>query len=92
MAYPFLKSVRAAGGYKLLIEYQNGERRWYDASCLPWRSSFYAELGNPEYFMRVSVDEAEFSVSWPNGQDIAPEELYEGSLPIMETIEEKIAV
>lgn len=34
-------------------------------------------LGDPKYFARVQVDPEARTVTWPNGEDLAPEPLYE---------------
>ena len=44
----------------------------------------YEELKNPEYFELVRVAENHNTIEWPNGQDIAPEDLENFSIPLME--------
>lgn len=75
-----LIKARAISDTVLEIVYQDGSRRLFDIT--PYiRGDWMGELGNPEYFRQVSI-EPEFgdTVVWPNGQDIAPHELYELSI------------
>ena len=42
----------------------------------------YQELQDPSYFKLVRVAENHNTIEWPNGQDIAPEDLEKFSVPI----------
>ena len=44
------------------------------------RNEWYGELGEPDYFRQVKTDG--FTVVWPHGQDICPDELYDLSTEI----------
>ena len=64
--------VKPLDNYQLYVEVRNGQKGVFDMS--PYlEKGMFRELKNPEYFNRVSVLLG--AVSWPNGQDIAPETL-----------------
>ena len=71
-----LLSVTPQPGMKLLLRYASGENRLFDASPYA-RGSWYGELRDPDYFDRVTVLPDGSGIEWPEGQDIAPHELYE---------------
>lgn len=62
----------------LSIRFSNDEIRYFDVAPYitgPW----YGELESADYFNQVAP--AGRTVVWPNGQDIAPHELYDLSIP-----------
>lgn len=64
--------VKPLDNYQLYVEVRNGQKGVFDMN--PYlEKGMFRELKNPEYFNRVSVLLG--AVSWPNGQDIAPETL-----------------
>lgn len=68
--------VKANDDYTLNVEFDNGEKKRFDVR--PYiRGEWYGQLDNMEYFKQVRVDG--FTVIWPDGQDICPDELYEMS-------------
>lgn len=74
---PELLQVIAMTDYKLILFYENNEKKLFDVS--PYISgSWYGELQNIDYFQNVKI--ANHSVEWENGQDIAPHELYQNSI------------
>lgn len=77
MLRPITVEVTPLNNYNLLIKFDNGERKLFDVK--PYISgSWYGELRNQSYFKAVSVDG--FTVVWPNGQDICPDDLYYSSV------------
>ncbi len=76
MLQPKLISVQAVNDFKLVLEYENNEKRLFDVT--PYiNGSWYAELNDLDYFKSVSVLPDGSGITWKNGQDIAPHELYE---------------
>lgn len=68
--------VKANDDYTLNVEFDNGEKKRFDVR--PYiRGEWYGRLDKMEYFKQVRVDG--FTVIWPDGQDICPDELYEMS-------------
>jgi len=76
---PGVKSVTPQDGYRLMLVFENGERRIFNASPLLSKGIF-RELSDETRFrdVRVSFD----TVEWGNGADICPEELYSESTPV----------
>ena len=72
----FLEVIKAEyiDGFRLLLLFNNGERRIVDLSN-SLNGSVYTPLKDIEYFKRFSI---KFNtVEWENGADFAPEYLYE---------------
>lgn len=75
MLTPKLKDVTCEKPYFLLLNYESGERFLFDVE--PYMSgNWYNQLRSWEYFTQVKITEDGYGVEWPNGQDIAPHELY----------------
>lgn len=69
--YPI--AVKALKEYKLLITFDNKEKRIFDVA--PYLSdSFYAPLKSPPIFNSVKI--SPISLEWAGGIDICPDELY----------------
>ncbi|MBQ9553047.1 MAG: DUF2442 domain-containing protein [Clostridia bacterium] len=70
--------VTALSDHNLLIVFSNGERRLFDVK--PYiNGSWYGKLADDCFFRTVRI--AGNTVEWADGQDIAPHELYELSIP-----------
>jgi len=71
--------ARAADNFRLLLTFENGEKRQFDFSPYLSRKPF-APLQEPEVFRQVAVKYG--TVTWLGGAiDFDPETLYEGSIP-----------
>lgn len=65
--------------YKLLVTFDNRERRIFDVA--PYiKGSWFGQLRNRDIFDKVHV--GGLSIEWPDGQDICPDRLYEDSVPL----------
>ena len=72
-------SVVAKPDYTLLLEFENGEQRIFDMSPLMDEKPFIRLKGSP-LFTLAFVDYG--TVVWPGNIDIAPETLYDRSIPL----------
>ena len=78
MLQPRVKAVRPLPDYKLLLYFETGERKIFDV--IPYiRGDWYGKLRDIHLFHTVRV--AGHTIAWADGQDIAPHELYENSIP-----------
>ena len=76
MLRPTAVSVEPLPGYRLLVEFDNGERGTFDVA--PYiKGSWFGELRDQAVFDSVFVNG--MTVEWAGGQDICPDELYYGS-------------
>lgn len=66
--------VQAVSNHCIYVEIKNGKKGFFDVTPY-WNKGALTELQNPHYFKQVTV--ADGAVSWPHGQDIAPETLLE---------------
>lgn len=81
MLQPKILGVETLSGYKLKIQYETGEKRLFDVT--PYmRGDWYGQLREPAYFETVHVLPGGVGIEWPDGQDIAPHELYEASVAV----------
>jgi len=71
-------SVTTKPGYKLLLKFENGESRVFDMSPYLDRRPF-SSLKTSAIFDLATVDYG--TVVWPGNIDIAPETLYDRSVP-----------
>ena len=78
MLRPTAVKVTASDNYNIILQFDNGEIKKFDVK--PYiKGEFYGQLSEPDYFKSVKTDG--FTVVWPNGQDICPDELYQLSTP-----------
>jgi len=74
---PAVTAVQALPDYRLLLTFENGERRFFDMS--PYlRYPVFQRLRNPGFFGLARIDYG--TVTWPGEIDIAPETLYIGGV------------
>jgi hypothetical protein len=74
-----VNSVVAVPDFGLVLTFNSGERRRFD--MLPYlHYPVFRRLENPGYFSLARVDYG--TVTWPGDIDIAPETLYECSVPL----------
>jgi hypothetical protein len=75
MLRPTAIKVTPKENYTLDIIFDNGEHGEFDVK--PYiKGEWYGHLKNTAYFSMVRTDG--FTVYWPEGQDICPDELYQG--------------
>ena len=72
-------AVEARPEFLLDLEFENGERRRFDMS--PYlHYPIFRRLENPGFFSLARAEHG--TVVWPGNIDIAPETLYELSVPV----------
>ena len=70
-----VRAVRPLEGYEIYVELADGRRGIFDLK--PYlHHGIFRELRDQSYFARVAVMLG--VVTWPHGQDIAPETLMDG--------------
>ena len=75
MLRPTAIKVNPMPNYILDLEFDNGVKKVFDVK--PYiKGEWYGELNNVDYFNKVQVNG--YSVEWPNGQDLCPDEIYYG--------------
>jgi hypothetical protein len=70
--------VRPRANYQLLLEFENGEKRLFDMMDIIEKPPFN-RLKN-SIFMAARVEQG--TVVWPGNIDIAPDTLYDKSVPV----------
>jgi hypothetical protein len=73
-------SVRATRDYVLYLEFENGEKKKFDMTFLMDKCPFVRLKGSP-VFLAARVECG--TVCWPGNIDIAPETLYDLSVPLV---------
>jgi hypothetical protein len=77
MLRPTATSVRAIDPYKIEVKFDTGETGVFDVA--PYiKGEWYSELKDPCYFKNVFTNG--YTVEWPHGQDLCPDELYYDSI------------
>ena len=73
MLRPTAVSVAPKDNYILRVKFDNGEEKNFDVK--PYiKGDWYGQLKDLAYFKAVAADG--YTVAWPDGQDICPDELY----------------
>jgi len=79
--YAGVAAVHATDDYKLILTFDNNERRLFDMA--PYLNvGRFAKLKNIETFKRISISFD--TVAWENGLDLDPEFLYARSERLLE--------
>lgn len=73
---PVVVGAVAIRAHVLRLLFDDGTVGDVDFSAEEW-SGVLQPLSDPKYFARVRVDPEAGTVAWPNGEDLAPEPLYE---------------
>ncbi len=74
-----VNSVETVSDYGLLLTFNSGEQKLFDMR--PYlHYPVFQRLENPGYFSMARIDYG--AVTWPGDIDIAPETLYEFSVPL----------
>lgn len=73
---PSIVGVAVIGDHLLRLLFDDGTVGDVDFSDEVWEGVL-EPLRDPAYFAKVRVDPQAGTVTWPNGEDLAPEPLYE---------------
>lgn len=68
--------VRVLARYVLELSFDTGERKILDVEPMLWGPVFEPIRAAYELFCRVRADPDSGTIAWPNGADLAPDELY----------------
>lgn len=77
--YYSVKDAKAVDDSKLYLRFEDGKCGIYDMTPL-LSEGVFRKLADRALFNAVRSDG--FTAVWPNGLDVAPEELYENALPL----------
>lgn len=70
---PNIVDVKAQDDYKILLSFENGEKKIFDMK--PYLDKgFFKQLQDKTYFKTVKPHFD--SIQWANGQDLSPDTLY----------------
>ena len=84
MLQPRLLKVEPVKPMKLRLFYESGEVMLFDVA--PYATgTWYGPLKDEGYFNAVQLLPGGIGIEWPEGQDIAPHELYENSVEVKKT-------
>ena len=84
MLQPRLLKVEPVKPMKLRLFYESGEVKLFDVAPYATRT-WYGQLKDEGYFNTVQLLPGGIGIEWPEGQDIAPHELYENSVEVKKT-------
>lgn len=71
-------NVKCDSGYKLILEFDNGEERLVQMAQF-FKGPLFQALKDINLFQQVRVDEESGTIVWPNGADLDPDVLYNHS-------------
>ena len=76
-----LTQVECEGDCRLLLTFDNGERREVNVGELILFDGVFEPLKDPDCFRQVRIEPDVGTIVWPNGADLCPDVLYEKSRP-----------
>jgi len=76
-------AVECIGQYRLVLTYEDGERREVDIADVVPFDGVFAPLNDASYFRQVRVNSELGTIVWPNGADLCPDVLYVRSRAVM---------
>ncbi len=75
MAFEATK-VTFVEGYRLEVEFEDGEKGTVDLTAQASKGGVFGRFTEPGYFRGVTINRELGVLTWPNGEDIAPEAVY----------------
>lgn len=73
--------VECLEGRRLLLTFDNGERREVDIAALVPFDGVFERLDDETFFQQVRVEPDVGTIVWPSGADVCPDVLYENGRP-----------
>ena len=71
-----VEAIKALPGYRLEVTFADGLHGVVDLSHIP-HTGVFAVWDEPGYFEKASIDPETWTVCWPNGEDVAPDYMYD---------------
>ena len=82
MLQPRIISVKPISNYRLELQYETGENKILDVK--PYIiGDWFGKLSDQSYFKAVKIIRNGKGIEWPDGQDVAPHELYNNSASVL---------
>ena len=75
---PRIIRAKALEDYKIELLYETGELKIYDMTELLNTCKFYKNLKDKKKFKEITI--SGLTIQWQNGEDVAPELLYNDSV------------
>ena len=75
MYYDVIK-LKYIKDYILYVEFENGKKGRIDLKKYSKKSGIFRELADISFFKKASINKELGVITWPNGLDIAPENIY----------------
>ena len=75
--FEHVREVWPQDDLKLTVVFAKGDRGVFDCSSYA-NDPFWAKLRDVDFFRQVTLDHG--VLTWPNGVDIAPEEVWQGEI------------
>lgn len=79
---PKILKAKALEDYYIYLYYENGEEKVYNMERLILEHKFYKNLKDKQKFKKFKL--IDMTIEWEDGEDIAPEILYNDSIPLEE--------
>ena len=76
---PKLLEIKPLEEYNIYLLYETGEEKVYNMQELIKEGKFYKNLEDKEKFDKMKI--VDITIEWEDGEDIAPEILYNDSIP-----------
>jgi Protein of unknown function (DUF2442) len=81
-----VKSVEYIKDYKLKLLFKDKKTKIVDLkSMIKGSKGIFSPLKDLDYFKKVTLDDCQLSICWPNGADICPDVLYEMGIDVEES-------
>jgi hypothetical protein len=78
-----VSGVKYLSKYRLQILFNDGEIKEVNFDKLVDKGGYYfGPLNDIEFFKKVSLDEFNYTICWPNGAELSPDVLYEMGIEV----------